>query len=153
MEYRDCLAKACNNDDPVLRHIYVTMFVMSQYISTKSRLSKPFNPLLGETFEHMEPDCKYFAEQVSHHPPISASYTQSTDGNYEFWMNTYVKTGFWGTSIEIIPKGHSHVRLNNHKEMYSITRPSTTVHNLIMGEMYLDHLGQMKVTQISEEGV
>ena len=140
------LAKAAETEDPALRLIYVTIFNMSTYMSTKNRLSKPFNPLLGETFELEEPDCLYLAEQVSHHPPISACYARSTDGEYEYWMNTYVKTGFWGTSIEIITKGLAHIRLNSYNEMYTILRPNTCVHNLIMGEMYLDHIGQMTVT-------
>lgn len=34
---------------------------------------KPFNPILGETFEG-EYSCgaRVFAEQISHHPPVSA---------------------------------------------------------------------------------
>ena len=36
-------------------------------------LVKPFNPLLGETYELFIPGkLKFIAEQVSHHPPISA---------------------------------------------------------------------------------
>ena len=35
--------------------------------------SKPFNPLLGETYELFLPGkYKFIAEQVSHHPPVSA---------------------------------------------------------------------------------
>jgi len=42
---------------------------------------KPFNPLLGETFELFVPGkYKYFSEQVSHHPPISASITLGDKG-------------------------------------------------------------------------
>lgn len=40
-----------------------------QYVSTQK---KPFNPILGETFEGVWPDgTKIFMEHVSHHPPIS----------------------------------------------------------------------------------
>jgi hypothetical protein len=38
-----------------------------------SRWAKPFNPILGETWEACLPDgCTIFLEQISHHPPISA---------------------------------------------------------------------------------
>jgi len=33
---------------------------------------KPFNPLLGETFEYEQDGFRLLLEQVSHHPPISA---------------------------------------------------------------------------------
>ncbi len=33
------------------RLIYIAAFAVSGYASTKGRTSKPFNPLLGETFE------------------------------------------------------------------------------------------------------
>lgn len=34
---------------------------------------KPFNPILGETFQAVLSDgSKVFLEQISHHPPISA---------------------------------------------------------------------------------
>lgn len=40
-------------------------------------MGKPFNPILGETFEIITPEYNYFAEQVSHHPPISACIAES----------------------------------------------------------------------------
>ena len=52
--------------------VLVAAFNISQYASTEGRLSKPFNPILGETFEMRRMGFDYIAEQVSHHPPISA---------------------------------------------------------------------------------
>ena len=40
--------------------------------SVINRTTKPFNPLLGETWEYDDGDLKIITEQVSHHPPISA---------------------------------------------------------------------------------
>ena len=51
MEYEWLLRKADMEDDPVLRMIYVSIFGMTQYTGTADRLTKPFNPILGETFE------------------------------------------------------------------------------------------------------
>jgi len=39
-------------------------------------VSKPFNPLLGETFELVKDGFELIAEQVSHHPPITAVHCQ-----------------------------------------------------------------------------
>jgi hypothetical protein len=36
------------------------------------QMEKPFNPILGETFQAWIHGCPAYAEQISHHPPISA---------------------------------------------------------------------------------
>jgi hypothetical protein len=56
---------------------------------------KPFNPLLGETYEYVTKTYKLFSEQVSHHPPISAMHCESD--NYELWTHTHVRNKFKGT--------------------------------------------------------
>jgi hypothetical protein len=35
-------------------------------------MEKPFNPILGETFQCWINGCPGYAEQISHHPPIGA---------------------------------------------------------------------------------
>lgn len=65
------------------------------------------------------------------------------DKDYEYWMNSNVKTAFWGTSIELIPIGLTHIKLHGHNELYTIERPSTIVHNIIMGQMFVAHEGKM----------
>ncbi|RXG70225.1 Oxysterol-binding protein-related protein 1 [Armadillidium vulgare] len=51
MEYAWLLDKADAATDPVQRMQYVTAFALSGLASNWERLGKPFNPLLGETFE------------------------------------------------------------------------------------------------------
>ena len=53
LEYADCLdaAAALDGDDSCLRLAYVLAFAVSGYASTTDRLARPFNPLLGETFD------------------------------------------------------------------------------------------------------
>ena len=72
MEYQELLAKADTEEDPAMRLLYSCAFSIAQYACTPGRVNKPFNPILGETFELSTPEYKYVAEQVSHHPPISA---------------------------------------------------------------------------------
>ena len=62
MEYQDVLNKADDESDPVKRIMYVAAFAAAQYKCTDQRLNKPFNPILGETFELIGKDYKYFAE-------------------------------------------------------------------------------------------
>lgn len=34
-------------------------------------MQKPFNPILGETYQGVIDGCPVYGEQISHHPPIS----------------------------------------------------------------------------------
>ena len=68
LEYSELLDKATEVDDPFMRLVYVTAFAVSSYSSTFTRAgTKPFNPLLGETFECVRDDkgFKFVAEKVS----------------------------------------------------------------------------------------
>jgi hypothetical protein len=35
-------------------------------------MEKPFNPILGETYQSWIDGCPVYFEQISHHPPIAA---------------------------------------------------------------------------------
>ena len=41
------------------------------------KVSKPFNPILGETCEGIIGGIPFYMEQISHHPPISAFYVKT----------------------------------------------------------------------------
>lgn len=69
LEYDVCLNVAAGEEDSLKRMAYVAAFAMSNYSSTLGRIAKPFNPLLGETFEYaIHRQYRFIAEQVSHHP-------------------------------------------------------------------------------------
>lgn len=88
MEYAELLNNAADRPDPTERMVYVATFAASEYASTIGRVAKPFNPLLGETYEYARPDqgYRFFIEQVSHHPPIGAAHAESDKWDY------YVRT-------------------------------------------------------------
>ena len=85
LENEMALIEANNESDPLVRLMKVSAFCITQYGSLTHRLDKPFNPLLGETYELKCKKFKFIAEQVSHHPPVSASYAESED--YEFYTD------------------------------------------------------------------
>jgi hypothetical protein len=58
-------------------------FAISILSTNINRHKKPFNPILGETYELQHPQFTFISEQVSHHPPISAGYTFGKD--FEYW--------------------------------------------------------------------
>lgn len=50
-EYASVLDSASKCKNPYERLAYVAAFTISSYSTTSTRTSKPFNPLLGETYE------------------------------------------------------------------------------------------------------
>eukprot|EP00158_Paraphelidium_tribonemae_P008019 Partr_v1_DN28436_c0_g1_i2_m41728 putative Oxysterol-binding protein len=146
MEYSSLLDMAASSSDSMERIQLVAAFAMSNYNSTFGRTGKPFNPLLGETFEYVRKDggYRYISEQVSHHPPISACYCESD--NYQFWAEANLKNRFTLKNLEVSPLGGCHVVLKSTGEHYSWRKVTTAVNNLIVGKLWIDHFGDMLIT-------
>ncbi|KAI5699622.1 hypothetical protein M8J75_005933 [Diaphorina citri] len=151
LEYSELLDKAAELSDPYERMVYVAAFAVSSYGSSYFRAaSKPFNPLLGETYECVREDkgFKFVAEQVSHHPPVSVCHAESK--NFIFWQDVRIKTKFWGKSMEFQPNGYVNVKLlrpdsNDH---YRWNKVTTCVHNLFGGQRWVDQYGELNITNL-----
>ena len=116
---------------------------MSQYSDVYLRNRKPFNPILGETFEIIQPNFRYITEQVSHHPPLSAFFIEGE--GYNLTGDTNVKNFFWGGSLEFRAIGLQHLILTKTNEHIVIRRPDNSANNLIMGKLYVDVHGKLEV--------
>ncbi|XP_064096238.1 oxysterol-binding protein-related protein 1-like [Macrobrachium nipponense] len=144
MEYAWLLDKADQGADPVTRMQYVAAFAVSGLASNWERLGKPFNPLLGETYELQRDNYRIVCEQVSHHPPVSSFYADSEHWN--FHGSIHPKLKFWGKSVEIQPKGVLTVELPNHGEAYTWSNVNCCVHNIIVGKLWIEQYGNMEIT-------
>lgn len=94
MEYAHVLTEADQIEDSTLRMCYIMGFAIAPYACSIGRTKKPFNPILGETYEIRQNNIRFVSEQVSHHPPISAGFGESD--HFEFWGHTDVHTKFNG---------------------------------------------------------
>ncbi|KAJ8710524.1 hypothetical protein PYW08_009039 [Mythimna loreyi] len=147
LEYSELLDSASECKSPIERMALVAAFAVSAYASSAHRAaSKPFNPLLAETYECVRDDkgFRFIAEQVSHHPPISACHAESS--KWCFWQEARIKTKFWGKSMEFQPTGRVHVRLLTTGDHYSWNKVTTCVHNLFGGQRWVDQYGDMHIT-------
>ncbi|CAK7901101.1 oxysterol-binding protein homolog 1 [[Candida] anglica] len=158
IEYSHLLDQASQYDDSTLRMVYVAAFGASEYASTINRIAKPFNPLLGETFEYCRPEKKYrlLVEQVSHHPPISACSAESV--NWDYYGENAVESQFRGRSFDFkhLGKMFCVVRPANgvintkgervDEELYSWKKVNTSVVGIIVGNPTVDNYGKMEVT-------
>ncbi|XP_030746243.1 oxysterol-binding protein-related protein 2 [Sitophilus oryzae] len=143
MEYAQLLNIASQQEDPISRLQYVIGFAVSALACNWERLGKPFNPLLGETYELEREHFKIICEQVSHHPPVSAFHAESAD--WVFHGSIHPKLKFWGKSVEIQPKGTVTVEFPKRNEAYTWTNVTCCVHNIIMGKMWMEQCGTMEI--------
>ena len=79
LAFVDLIYKARESNDAAYRVLCATLFFTLQYNLSQRQVKKPFNPLLGETYEMVEKEYRYLSEQVSHHPPITA-FSMEGDG-------------------------------------------------------------------------
>ncbi|OPJ74406.1 hypothetical protein AV530_001274 [Patagioenas fasciata monilis] len=146
LEYSGLLDRASRARDPRQRLVYVAAFAVSAYASTYYRAgSKPFNPVLGETYECVRPDrgFRFISEQVCHHPPISACHAESD--NFIFWQDMRWKNKFWGKSLEIVPVGTVNVQLPRTGDHFEWNKVTTCIHNVLSGPRWIEHYGEVLI--------
>ena len=148
MEYTDLLDVAADRPTSTERLVYVAAFAASEYASTVGRVAKPFNPLLGETYEYVRPDkgYRFVVEQVSHHPPVGAAWAESA--RWDYWGESAVKTKFYGKSFDANPLGTWFLRLrpqDGKPEVYTWKKVTSTVIGIITGSPTIDNYGAMEV--------
>lgn len=150
MEYTDLLDTAASRPDPTERMLYIAAFAASEYGSTIGRVAKPFNPLLGETYEYVRPDrgYRFFIEQVSHHPPIGAAWAESE--KWDYYGESAVRSKFYGKSFDINPLGTWFLKLRptsepGREELYTWKKVTSSVVGIITGNPTVDNYGPMEI--------
>ncbi|CAG07988.1 unnamed protein product, partial [Tetraodon nigroviridis] len=133
------------------RMVQVVKWYLSAFHAGRkgSVAKKPYNPILGEVFychwdlpnetespPHVEtvaegpvPLCSansvsFVAEQVSHHPPISAFYAECLSKKIQFNAHIWTKSKFLGMSIGVHNIGQGCVSCLEHDEHYIVTFPN-----------------------------
>ncbi|XP_034016935.1 oxysterol-binding protein-related protein 3-like isoform X2 [Thalassophryne amazonica] len=152
LEYNELLDTANRTDNPYQRMVYVAAFAISAYASTFHRAgSKPFNPVLGETYECDRADkgFRFISEQVSHHPPVSACHCDSK--NFTFWQDVRWKNKFWGKSMEIVPVGTAHMTLPAFEDHYEWNKVTSCIHNILSGQRWIEHYGEMTIKNLNSD--
>ncbi|XP_021776533.1 oxysterol-binding protein-related protein 2 isoform X4 [Papio anubis] len=147
MEHVYLIHRASCQPQPLERMQSVAAFAVSAVASQWERTGKPFNPLLGETYELIREDLgfRFISEQVSHHPPISAFHSEGLNHDFLFHGSIYPKLKFWGKSVEAEPRGTITLELLKHNEAYTWTNPTCCVHNVIIGKLWIEQYGTVEI--------
>jgi len=114
-------------------------------------VKKPYNPILGEVFQ-----CQYdwgdagktlyVAEQVSHHPPVSAFYSTNRKGGWQMHAVMQPKSKFLGNSAASILDGYGQIEILGLGEDYVFSFPSYYVRGLLIGVMRMEISGDVTIS-------
>jgi hypothetical protein len=149
LEYSEMLDRASMCEDQWEQMAYVAAFTISSYSTTATRTNKPFNPILGETFECDRFDEAGFgwralAEQVSHHPPGMSVHCESIK-DWTLYQEFLMSSKFRGQYLQIVPLGTSHLEFKKTGHHYTWRKITTFVRNIIVGKLWIDNVGEMDI--------
>ena len=138
-------------DDPLVRMKLIVKWYLSGFYKKPKGLKKPYNPILGETFRcywsHPDTDSRtfYIAEQVSHHPPVSAFYVTNRKDGFCISGSILAKSKFYGNSISAILDGTARLKLLTRGEDYLVTYPYAHCKGILLGTLALELGGKVNI--------
>ncbi|KAF0029516.1 hypothetical protein F2P81_018621 [Scophthalmus maximus] len=100
--HADFLSEAAIEENAYDRMKKVVKWYISGFYKKPKGLKKPYNPIIGETYRcmwlHQMTNSKtfYIAEQVSHHPPVSAFYVSNRKDGFCLSGSILAKSKFYG---------------------------------------------------------
>ncbi|KAI9849092.1 MAG: hypothetical protein M1837_005322 [Sclerophora amabilis] len=149
MEYSSLLDAAAQfSPGTAERLLFVTAFAVSGFSVNRVKeraIRKPFNPMLGETFESIREDrgYRFIAEKISHRPVRMACHAESKD--WAFTQSPMPTQKFWGKSAELITEGRARVLISSNRECFSWNSATCFLRNIIAGEKYVEPVSTMTV--------
>eukprot|EP00027_Filamoeba_sp_ATCC50430_P009187 CAMPEP_0168561338 /NCGR_PEP_ID=MMETSP0413-20121227/11542_1 /TAXON_ID=136452 /ORGANISM="Filamoeba nolandi, Strain NC-AS-23-1" /LENGTH=767 /DNA_ID=CAMNT_0008592703 /DNA_START=91 /DNA_END=2394 /DNA_ORIENTATION=- len=114
---------------------------------------KPYNPVLGETHEcYMESrehgTTNFVAEQVSHHPPVSAIYIRNDQEGIDLACNLSFGVRFGGNYVSIVTDGAAYITCDKYGEQYELPRrtPDMVIKNVVWGTKRIYWSGELSIS-------
>ena len=151
MFFNDFLVKGSQEKESAMRMVYVALSQIAPYCVTTGRMAKPFNPLLGETYELVTPEFRYFSEMVSHHPPISTFNVQGE--NFEANRIMQTTQQFNGKVVKVYDNNWSKIDLilqDGSRENYQAKQPPLIVGNLLShSSRYVEPQGLSQIKNLN----
>nr|XP_015193856.1 PREDICTED: oxysterol-binding protein-related protein 5 isoform X2 [Lepisosteus oculatus] len=149
--HADFLSQAVTEESPYCRMKQVLRWYLSGFYKKPKGLKKPYNPILGETFRccWLHPQTNsctfYIAEQVSHHPPVSAFYVCNKKDGFCINGSILAKSKFYGNSLSAILDGKARLVFLARDEEYVITMPYAHCKGILYGTMTMELGGKITI--------
>ncbi|KAK9916628.1 hypothetical protein WJX75_005072 [Coccomyxa subellipsoidea] len=145
MEFSELLDQAAAVERCSLeRLLLVTAFAVSAYSGVK-RTCKPFNALLGETYELACPEkgFRFISEKVQHEP-TTINRVLAEGRGWTFELEDELHTRFTGTAVELAPIVLLQVAFSD-GDTYRWGKAMTSINNVIVGRIHLEHKGSWRL--------
>lgn len=159
MSHPDLIFGVEQYNDPEERFTRVLQYYLAGWHIKPKGVKKPYNPVLGELFRcrYDYPDGSqgfYIAEQVSHHPPVSAFFYISPANRVSILGELRPKSKFLGNSVSTTMEGENRVTLLGVPEdgEYIITMPNMYARGILFGKMVLE-LGDTCIAKNEKNGM
>ncbi|XP_032596194.1 oxysterol-binding protein-related protein 8 isoform X5 [Drosophila grimshawi] len=148
--HADLLSRAVHEDDAFTRMKMIVQWYLSGFYKKPKGLKKPYNPILGETFrcywEHPGGSRTfYIAEQVSHHPPVSAFYVTNREDGFSITCSILAKSKFYGNSTSAVLEGAATMTLLPRGECYTASTPYAHCKGILMGTLSMELGGKINI--------
>lgn len=131
------------NSSPIEKLKLSTIYAISKFYLSGAPL-KPFNPILGETFQAKVNNFTYYLEQTSHHPCIMNFYGLSPNNKIYGFEQADASTS--ANSVTIHYKGNLTVEFNDEKKTKNvIVYPTIVLNGTMIGTRKLKFKGKMCV--------
>ena len=119
-------------------------------LTQQLELTKPFNPILGETYEARIGNCGYASEQISHHPPITGMLLENensrTYGNFDFFASTSPN------SVAAGQRSPVYVELKDeYNSRYEMIFPEMKIEGLMFGKRTVHYSGICTVVDLTHK--
>ncbi|KAJ8298836.1 hypothetical protein KUTeg_022896 [Tegillarca granosa] len=121
------------------------------WMLVKQGLKKPYNPIIGETFRcnWYHPKTKsrtyYIAEQISHHPPVSAFHVTNRQDGFNISGSILAKSKFYGNSLSALLDGTAKLTFLKRGEDYFITMPYAHCKGILIGTLTMEMGGKVSI--------
>lgn len=153
MSHADILRKVQYEPDPLIRCLHLCTWIVSGFHVAPRTPKKPYNSLLGEVYRAIVKDSNgkpfgtYIAEQVSHHPPISAFYYCDHEGSAVIWGHSEMKSKFLGNSVVAQMDDCTKVNFEvpNLGESYEFNFPNMYGRGIIIGKLVMEIAGTVNI--------
>uniref|UniRef100_A0A4X2KWT7 Oxysterol-binding protein n=1 Tax=Vombatus ursinus TaxID=29139 RepID=A0A4X2KWT7_VOMUR len=149
--HADLLSQAVLEEDPLSRMKQVVRWYLSGFYKKPKGIKKPYNPILGETFRccwyhpHTDSHTFYIAEQVSHHPPVSAFHVSNRKDGFCITGSILAKSKFYGNSLSALLDGKATLTFLSRGEDYIITMPYAHCKGILYGTMTMELGGKVTI--------
>jgi len=152
MGYLDQLQNLHSQKDPLQRMVMIIRWFLAAYCELDFE-KKPYNAILGETHqcsirpgEDDTTGATFLAEQITHHPPLSAFVVEYPSEKIHIEGNVVFAVKFHGNSVTSVASGFANLTLNG-EEVYKIGKglPDVHIQNVIIGTRVTSWAGEVEI--------